>query len=151
MSLSPIFRLSSFLLTETGSQDRLYMEGANILVFIRKGVYRTSGVIFFHRLLHSYTRHIERVNRGERDIVPSTQDWGHAYVAWGKCASQAKQAGVTLSWHPPPSSRTCKQANFQWFWEKAAKTYDSLFLETQKWRGWNRTAFVILYKLEWKW
>jgi hypothetical protein len=37
-------------------------------------VYRTSGVIFFHRLLHSYTRHIERVDRGERDIVPSTQD-----------------------------------------------------------------------------
>ncbi len=23
---------------------------------------------------HSYTQHIERVNRGERDIVPSTQD-----------------------------------------------------------------------------
>ncbi len=37
-------------------------------------LYRTSGVIFFHRLLHSYTRHIERVARGERDIVPSTQD-----------------------------------------------------------------------------
>ncbi len=37
-------------------------------------LYRTSGVIFFHRLLHSYTRHIERVVRGERDIVPSTQD-----------------------------------------------------------------------------
>jgi hypothetical protein len=37
-------------------------------------VYRTSGVIFFHRLLHSYTRHIERGSRGERDIVPSTQD-----------------------------------------------------------------------------
>ncbi len=28
----------------------------------------------FHRLLHSYTRHIERGSRGERDIVPSTQD-----------------------------------------------------------------------------
>ncbi len=37
-------------------------------------LYRTSGVIFFHRLLHSYTRHIERVKRGERDIMPSTQD-----------------------------------------------------------------------------
>jgi hypothetical protein len=37
-------------------------------------LYRTSGVIFFHRLLHSYTRHIERVDRGERDIVPSAQD-----------------------------------------------------------------------------
>ncbi len=35
----------------------------------------------FHRLLHSYTRHIERESRGERDIVPSTQDGGHAYVA----------------------------------------------------------------------
>ena len=52
---------------------------------------------------------------------------------------------------PPPPPSTCKQANFQWFWEKAAKKYDSLFLETQKWHGWNRTAFVILYKLEWKW
>ena len=37
-------------------------------------LYRTSGVIFFHRLLHSYTRHIERGSEGERDIVPSTQD-----------------------------------------------------------------------------
>ncbi len=37
-------------------------------------MYRTSGVIFFHRLLHSYTQHIERVDRGERDIVPSAQD-----------------------------------------------------------------------------
>jgi len=37
-------------------------------------LYRTSGVIFFHRLLHSYTRHIEGGSRGERDIVPSTQD-----------------------------------------------------------------------------
>jgi hypothetical protein len=27
----------------------------------------------FHQLLHSYTRHIERGSRGERDIVPSTQ------------------------------------------------------------------------------
>ncbi len=37
-------------------------------------LYRTSGVIFFHRLLHSYTRHIEGGSEGERDIVPSTQD-----------------------------------------------------------------------------
>ncbi len=44
-------------------------------------LYRTSGVIFFHRLLRSYTQHIERVDRGERDIVPSAQDWGHADVA----------------------------------------------------------------------
>ncbi len=29
----------------------------------------------FHRLLHSYTRHTERGSRGERDIVPSTQDF----------------------------------------------------------------------------
>ncbi len=49
-----------------------------LLVYI---LYRTSGVIFFHRLLHSYRRHIERGSRGERDIVPSTQDGGHAYVA----------------------------------------------------------------------
>ncbi len=104
-------------------------------------------LFFFHRLLHSYTRHIERVTRGERDIVPSTQDWGHADVAWGKCASQATQAGVTLSWHPPPPYSTCKQAKFQWFLRKAAKKYDSLFLETQKWHGWNRTAFVILKNL----
>jgi hypothetical protein len=29
---------------------------------------------FIERDLHSYTRHIERGSRGERDIVPSTQD-----------------------------------------------------------------------------
>ncbi len=28
----------------------------------------------FHRLLHSYTRHIERVEKGERDIVQRTQN-----------------------------------------------------------------------------
>ncbi len=28
----------------------------------------------FYRLLHSYTRHIERVEIGERDIVLSAQD-----------------------------------------------------------------------------
>jgi hypothetical protein len=39
----------------------------------------------------------------------------------------------------------------QWFSGKAARKYDSLFLETQEWYGWIRTAFVILYKLEWKW
>jgi hypothetical protein len=39
----------------------------------------------------------------------------------------------------------------QWFSGKVAKKYDSLFLETQKWCGWIRTAFVTLYKLEWKW
>ncbi len=44
----------------------------------------------------------ERRKIGERDIVPSTQDRGHADVAWGKCAPQATQAGVTLSWRPPP-------------------------------------------------
>ena len=54
-----------------------------------------------------------------------------------------------LSGHVPPPH--CKQARIQWFWEKVAKKCDSLFLETQKWHGWNRTAFVILYKLEWKW
>ncbi len=50
---------------------------------------------------------------------------------------------------PPPPH--CKQAKIQWFLRKAAKKYDNLFLETQKWYGWIRTAFVILYKLEWKW
>jgi hypothetical protein len=36
-------------------------------------VYRTSCDLF-HRLLHSYTRHIERVVRGERDTFLSAQD-----------------------------------------------------------------------------
>ncbi len=30
-------------------------------------MYRTNGVIFFYRLLHSSTRHIEKVEGGERD------------------------------------------------------------------------------------
>ncbi len=30
-------------------------------------LYRTNGVIFFYQLLHSSTRHIEKVEGGERD------------------------------------------------------------------------------------
>ncbi len=71
------------------------------IIFL-KLMYGLQQAFFIERDPHSYTRHIERVTRGERDIVPSTQDWGHADVAWGKCASQARQAGVTLSWRPPP-------------------------------------------------
>jgi hypothetical protein len=53
-----------------------FFESYHICSFLSKQifVYRTSGVIIFHRLLHSYTRHIERVDGGERDITPSTQD-----------------------------------------------------------------------------
>jgi hypothetical protein len=58
--------------------------------------------------------------------------------------------GPVIRTHLPPPP-CCKQAKIQWFLGKAAKKYDSLFLETQKWYGWIRTAFVILYKLEWKW
>ncbi len=53
---------------------REYQRYVVCVFLILEVVYRTSGVIFFHRLLHSYTGHIERVDRGERDIVPSTQD-----------------------------------------------------------------------------
>ena len=53
---------------------------------------------------------------------------------------------------PPPFSIVHPlMTKNQWFSGKAAKKYDSLFLETQKWCGWIRTAFVTLYKLEWKW
>ena len=37
-------------------------------------LYGLQQVFFIERDPHSYTRHIERVTRGERDIVPSTQD-----------------------------------------------------------------------------
>ncbi len=67
-----------------------------------EAVYGLLQAFFIEGDPHSYKRHIERVDRGERDIVPSAQDWGHADVASGKCASQATQAEVTLSWHPPP-------------------------------------------------
>ncbi len=59
-----------------------------------------------------------------------------------------RRAWCTMTAPPPNSTQT---GQIQWFLRKAAKKYDSLFLETQKWHGWIRTAFVILYKLEWKW
>ncbi len=58
---------------------------------------------------------------------------------------------VVLSRHTPPSHSTFPWTEISDFQEKRLKKYDSLFLETQKWYGWIRTAFVILYKLEWKW
>jgi hypothetical protein len=48
---------------------------------ILNGVYGLPQAFFIERVPHSYTRHTERESRGERDIVPSTQDGGHAYVA----------------------------------------------------------------------
>jgi hypothetical protein len=56
--------------------------------------------------------------------------------------------GAALSGHIPPPSKYVHTDQNQWFLGKAAKRYDSLFLETQEWCGWIRTAFVILYKLE---
>jgi hypothetical protein len=56
----------------------------------------------FYRLLHSYTRHIERVVGGERDILLSAQEWGHGGVAWGDCVSQAAQAEWCYQGTPPP-------------------------------------------------
>ncbi len=50
-----------------------------------------------------------------------------------------------------PPSKCIHTGQNQWFSGKAAKKYDSPFLETQEWHGWIRTAFVILHKLEWKW
>jgi hypothetical protein len=51
----------------------------------------------------------------------------------------------------PPPPKYIHTGQNQWFLRKAAKKYDSLFLETQEGHGWIRAAFVILYKLEWKW
>jgi hypothetical protein len=56
----------------------------------------------FHRLLHSHTRHIERVVRGERDIVLGAQEWGHGDVAQGDCVSQATQAEWRYQGTSPP-------------------------------------------------
>jgi hypothetical protein len=63
----------------------------------------------------------------------------------------AGSPGAALSGHIPPPSKYIHTGHNQWFSGKAAKKHDSLFLETQEWYGWIRTAFVILYKLEWKW
>ncbi len=42
--------------------------------FITSKVYGLLQAFFIEGDPHSYTRHIERVDRGERDIVPSAQD-----------------------------------------------------------------------------
>ena len=46
-----------------------------------KPVYGLQQAFFYRKRPPQHTRHIERGSRGERDIVPSTQDGGHAYVA----------------------------------------------------------------------
>jgi hypothetical protein len=46
-----------------------------------RGSVRPPTGLFYRKSPPQHTRHIERGSRGERDIVPSTQDGGHAYVA----------------------------------------------------------------------
>ena len=60
-------------------------------------MYRTSGVIFF---IDYCTAIRDTQKEGVEEKETSYQVHrilGHAYVAWGKRASQAKQAVVTLS------------------------------------------------------
>jgi hypothetical protein len=40
---------------------------------LKRGIVSHQWCDLFHRLLHSYTRHIEGGSEGERDIIPSTQ------------------------------------------------------------------------------
>jgi hypothetical protein len=58
----------------------------------------------FYRLLHSYTRHIEGVKGGERDIVLVHKN--EAMVAWPEaiaCHKPRRQSGVIKA-HPRPLS-----------------------------------------------
>ncbi len=60
-------------------------------------VYGLQQAFFIERGLRS-TR--DTWNEGVEEKETSCQVhriWGHAHVAWGKCASRAKQAEVTLS------------------------------------------------------
>jgi len=47
-----------------------------LMLFVRPPV-----GLFYRKRPPQHTRHTERGSRGERDIVPSTQEGGHAYVA----------------------------------------------------------------------
>ncbi len=80
----------------------------------------------FYRLLHSYTRHIERVVGGERDILLSAQEWGHGGVAWGDCVSQAAQAEWCYQGTPPPHS-TFPWTEISDFQEKRLKSMTASF------------------------
>ena len=58
-------------------KTRTNMRGGGIGFYVKEGINGVSHqwCDLFHRLLHSYTRHTERGSRGERDIIPSTQDF----------------------------------------------------------------------------
>ncbi len=89
---------------------------------------------------------------GERDL--------HAfqmYVGQGRLLAppppprtRDKKANLVCTLPAPPPPPVPMDKNW-WFSGGAAKKKDSLYLEAQKWCSWIRTAFVILYKLEWKW
>jgi hypothetical protein len=49
-----------------------YTENCNLT--LKTSLYGLLQAFFIEGDPHSYTRHIERVDRGERDIVPSAQD-----------------------------------------------------------------------------
>ena len=96
-------------------------------ILLRRPVYRTSGVIFFYRLLHSYTRHIEGVKGGERDILLVHKN--EAMVAWPEaiaCHNPRRQSGVIKA-HPPPSHSTFPWTEISDLQEKRLKSMTASF------------------------
>jgi hypothetical protein len=64
------FALIFFKVQNLGLKNRRY----EWRIYTCTLLYGLQQAFFIERDPHSYTRHIERVKRGERDIVPSTQD-----------------------------------------------------------------------------
>ena len=78
-----------------------------------------TGLFYIERDPHS------RTEIGERDIVLSAQEWGHADVARGDCVSQATQAEWRYQGTPPKSTFT--QAKISDFQEKQLKSMTASF------------------------
>jgi hypothetical protein len=78
----------------------------------------------FYRLLHSYRRHIEEVERAERDTL--TVHRNEATVAWPEAIARRRQTGVIKA-HPPPSHSTFPWTEISDFQEKRLKSMTASF------------------------
>ncbi len=106
------------------SDSRLYKNHCSKTTFLRSMgnalVRPPTGLFYIERDLHS------RTGIGERDIVLSAQEWGHADVARGDCVSQATQAEWRYQGISPPNS-TFTQAKISDFEEKRLKSMTASF------------------------
>ncbi len=69
----------------------------------------------FYRLLHSYTRHIERVARGGRDTFSKCTGLRPCWRSPMRLRVPGHAGRVTLSRHPPPPNSTFTQAKISDF------------------------------------